>query len=36
MTPYIGDNGNWWIGSTDTGIQAAGSDGADGRTAPTV
>ena len=31
LTPYIGGNGNWWIGDTDTGIKAAGTDGADGR-----
>ena len=30
LTPYIGSNGNWWIGTTDTGIKAAGTDGADG------
>ena len=29
-TPYIGENGNWWIGGTDTGIKAAAADGADG------
>lgn len=29
-TPYIKD-GNWWIGSTDTGVQAQGNDGADGK-----
>lgn len=23
-TPYIGANGNWWIGETDTGVQAQG------------
>ena len=23
-TPYIGDNGNWWIGNTDTGVRAEG------------
>lgn len=22
LTPYIGDNGNWWIGDTDTGVLA--------------
>lgn len=22
LTPYIGDNGNWWIGETDTGVLA--------------
>lgn len=21
-TPFIGDNGNWWIGDTDTGVPA--------------
>ena len=25
LTPYIGENGNWWIGTTDTGISATGS-----------
>ena len=30
VTPYIGDNGNWYIGDTDTGIVAEGQDGADG------
>ncbi len=24
-TPYIGENGNWWIGDTDTSVSAAGS-----------
>ena len=28
-TPYI-KNGNWWIGMTDTGVSAEGSDGAKG------
>ena len=28
--PFIGENGNWWIGDQDTGISATGSDGADG------
>lgn len=23
-TPYIGENGNWWIGETDTGVRAEG------------
>lgn len=22
LTPFIGDNGNWWIGSIDTGVPA--------------
>jgi len=26
-TPYIGENGNWWIGTTDTGVSAEGSGG---------
>ncbi len=29
-TPYIGWNGNWWIGTEDTGIKAEGQDGEDG------
>lgn len=28
-TPYIGDNGNWWIDGQDTGIKAEGSTGKD-------
>lgn len=28
QTAYIGENGNWWIGTTDTGIKAQGEDGA--------
>ena len=24
LTPYIGPNGNWWIGTTDTGVLASG------------
>lgn len=27
LTPYIGENGNWWIGDTDTQISAKGKDG---------
>ena len=30
QTPYIGENGNWWIGDKDTGVKAEGQDGADG------
>lgn len=30
-TPYIGENGNWYIGKTDTGVQAEGKDGEDGK-----
>ena len=29
-TPFIGENGNWWIGTTDTGVKAEGKDGAKG------
>lgn len=29
-TPHIGENGNWWIGDTDTGVPAKGADGKDG------
>ena len=31
-TPYIGNNGNWWIGGTDTGIPATGDKGENGLT----
>lgn len=27
ITPNIGANGHWWIGTTDTGVQAQGEDG---------
>ena len=27
LTPYIGENGNWWIGDTDTGVSASASGG---------
>ena len=30
LTPYIGKNGNWWIGKTDTKVPAQGSSGTDG------
>ena len=30
LTPFIGTNGNWWIGTTDTGIKAQGPQGANG------
>ena len=29
-TPYIGENGNWWIANSDTGVKAEGIDGKDG------
>lgn len=31
-TPFIGENGNWWIGGTDTGVKAAGEKGEKGDT----
>lgn len=27
ITPHIGENGNWWIGGTDTGKPSRGADG---------
>lgn len=27
LTPYIGENGNWWVGDTDTGVSAKGDKG---------
>lgn len=32
VTPHIGDNGNWYVGSTDTGKPSRGATGADGIT----
>ena len=29
--PYIGSNGNWWVGGTDTGVKAAGDNGKPGK-----
>ena len=31
ITPHIGDNGNWYIGSTDTGKPSRGATGAPGK-----
>lgn len=36
LTPYIGENGNWWIGETDTGVSVTtkgdkGDPGANGK-----
>ena len=31
-TPYIGDNGNWYIGGIDTGKPSRGAAGAPGKT----
>ena len=30
LTPYIGQNGNWWIGDNDTGVTAGGQNGQPG------
>ncbi len=30
LTPFIGDNGNWWIGGLDTGVNASGIQGPQG------
>lgn len=27
VSPHIGENGNWYIGTTDTGVKAAGTNG---------
>ncbi len=32
ISPEIGENGNWWIGTTDTGVKAMGEKGEDGDT----
>ena len=32
-TPYVGDNGHWHVGNTDTGVPATGDAGADGLSA---
>jgi len=32
QTPHIGENGNWWIGSTDTGVVAEAQAGENGLT----
>ena len=32
ITPHIATNGNWWIGTVDTGVRAQGIDGKDGST----
>jgi hypothetical protein len=29
ITPHIGSNGNWFIGTTDTGVLARGENGLD-------
>lgn len=34
LTPFIGNNGNWWIGGLDTGVKAAGLQGPQGPQGP--
>ena len=34
ITPHIGDNGNWYLGSTDTGKPSRGATGANGQAGP--
>ena len=34
LTPYIGVNGNWWIGDKDTGVNASGIKGDKGEVGP--
>ena len=34
LTPHIGENGNWWLGDTDTGVCATGPKGESGETGP--
>lgn len=31
ITPHIGTNGNWYLGTTDTGVKAKGEDGLNGK-----
>ena len=31
-TPYIGSNGNWWIGNNDLGVKVTGEKGVQGLT----
>ena len=34
VTPHIGENGNWWVGETDTGVSAKGPKGDPGPQGP--
>ena len=34
VTPHIGENGNWWLGDTDTGVSAKGPKGDPGPQGP--
>lgn len=34
LTPHIGENGNWWVGDTDTGVSAKGIKGDPGPQGP--
>ena len=35
VSPTIGENGNWYVGQTDTGVAATGPQGIQGETGPT-
>ena len=34
-TPYVGENGNWWVGEQDQGVAAQGPRGEKGETGAT-
>ena len=36
LTPFIGDNGNWWIGESDTEVKATGDKGDTGTSISSV
>ena len=36
LTPYIGDNGNWWLGEKDTGVSAIASSESDLLSSPVI
>lgn len=31
LTPFVGANGNWWIGTDDIGVKVSGTNGLDGK-----
>ena len=36
LTPYIGDNGNWWLGEKDSGVSAIASSESDLLSSPVI
>lgn len=32
LIPFVGENGNWWVGTTDTGVSASGGESGGGTT----